>query len=409
MNSNYLYVISQRITTLIYNYHLVDIASLSSLASRHCVAIICTLSCTMNHKEYHSNIRMRNHPILPPIPLNIPSNYSHNDYDQFPPYHVYPIGPIPSPLSPQFNSSFVDVQYPVSPSPHSLINNVQIYDVNDMISENVSTNSHCSSENTELSLMNQPYFSASSLSAHSNTYDYNHHNNRLNTNQLSEFEHVPTIQHTLPPTNPSQTQQNDDTEDDAKPKRGKKTKKKKKKKSKKVQKMHVCKECDKEFKYKSHLERHLASHSKNKPFKCSICSKAFGHQYYLQDHIRYNHIKDGNKDRKHACDICKKTFRLKINLTNHVRIHSGEKPFKCKQCGKAFTQKGNCDAHYRACIGIKPFKCDVCAKTFTRKMYLQQHQRTHTGVKPFTCDVCSKAFAIKSNMVKHRKAKHKEC
>ena len=140
----------------------------------------------------------------------------------------------------------------------------------------------------------------------------------------------------------------------------------------------------------------MASHSKSKPFKCPTCKKSFGHQYYLQDHIRYNHIKDGSTDRKHICSICNKTFRLKINLTNHYRIHTGEKPFKCKNCNKAFTQKGNCDAHYRACIGIKPFKCNTCNKTFTRKMYLQQHERTHTGVKPFKCNICNKAFAIKS-------------
>lgn len=176
----------------------------------------------------------------------------------------------------------------------------------------------------------------------------------------------------------------------------------------KAKKLHFCRECDKSFKYKSHLDRHSASHSTSKPFECGLCGKAFGHRYYLQDHIRYNHIKDGAKDRKHRCTECSKTFRLKINLTNHLRIHSGEKPFECGNCGKAFTQKGNCDAHYRACIGIKPFECSVCDKSFTRKMYLQQHLRTHSGEKPFRCTVCDKAFAIKSNMVKHQRARHRD-
>ena len=75
-----------------------------------------------------------------------------------------------------------------------------------------------------------------------------------------------------------------------------------------------CNVCNKEFKEKSKLNRHLLVHTGERPHKCPVCEKAFSVDY---------------------------------NLRTHMRIHTGEKPFICEfeNCGKAFGQSGNLKTH----------------------------------------------------------------
>ncbi|KAK8741848.1 hypothetical protein OTU49_002423 [Cherax quadricarinatus] len=47
------------------------------------------------------------------------------------------------------------------------------------------------------------------------------------------------------------------------------------------------------------------------------------------------------------CSVCQKGFRSKLDVERHLRTHTGEKPFKCPYCPHRSATKGNLKAHMR--------------------------------------------------------------
>ncbi|KAG0723707.1 Zinc finger protein 536 [Chionoecetes opilio] len=45
------------------------------------------------------------------------------------------------------------------------------------------------------------------------------------------------------------------------------------------------------------------------------------------------------------CPLCPKGFRSKLDMERHVRTHTGEKPFKCPYCPHRSATKGNLKSH----------------------------------------------------------------
>lgn len=110
-----------------------------------------------------------------------------------------------------------------------------------------------------------------------------------------------------------------------------------------------------------------------------------------------------------VCDICEKSFKDKSNLVKHVRTHTKEKPFVCtiEGCGKRFSHNQTLKEHMNVHCGIKPFVCSYCKKAFASEANMKRHQRIHTGDKPFVCPVCGKAFTQNGNLKTHLKKIHK--
>uniref|UniRef100_A0A8C8VR75 FEZ family zinc finger 2 n=1 Tax=Pelusios castaneus TaxID=367368 RepID=A0A8C8VR75_9SAUR len=68
------------------------------------------------------------------------------------------------------------------------------------------------------------------------------------------------------------------------------------------------------------------------------------------------------------------------NYKNHKLTHSGEKQYKCTVCSKAFHQIYNLTFHMHTHNDKKPFTCAACGKGFCRNFDLKKHVRKlHDG------------------------------
>ncbi|KAG8267416.1 hypothetical protein J6590_052038 [Homalodisca vitripennis] len=115
-------------------------------------------------------------------------------------------------------------------------------------------------------------------------------------------------------------------------------------------------------------------------YVCSICNKGFTKEQQLTQHEKLHEGKQ--------CDICLKTFTTKYFLRKHKRLHTGEMPYSCNVCNKSFTFQQSYHKHLLYHSDDKPYSCGDCGRAFKELSTLHNHQRIHTGEKPFSCETC---------------------
>ncbi|CAG7726796.1 unnamed protein product [Allacma fusca] len=220
----------------------------------------------------------------------------------------------------------------------------------------------------------------------------------------------------------------------------------------------TCSICLKTFACNSALEIHYRSHTKERPFKCTVCERGFSTKGNMKQHMLTHKIRDmpptvfdGSKLHNHnsnSGDTLSNMSQTKPPAPSSagskgssnelpspetprkdevdsppkpkdIEVESKEPEMKprhrrpesmsehrhhdeSRPAGRiAFGHSNDDDSRNSFSSGGSKHMCPVCQKSFSSSSSLHIHMRTHTGDKPFKCSVCQKAFTTKGNLKVH--------
>ncbi|XP_039495615.1 zinc finger protein 771 [Drosophila santomea] len=139
-------------------------------------------------------------------------------------------------------------------------------------------------------------------------------------------------------------------------------------------KQFACPVCPERFSRKFRLKHHMAWHTGETPYQCEVCSKRFVHKVALYKHKMIH----DNETKRLECQVCGFKTRTKAHLERHMRSHTGDKPFACPVCNKRFSQMYNMKAHLRehespGTNRHRRFHCPKCTHTFINEQNYVAH------------------------------------
>ncbi|KAM9845722.1 uncharacterized protein ACBR49_010743 [Aulostomus maculatus] len=129
-----------------------------------------------------------------------------------------------------------------------------------------------------------------------------------------------------------------------------------------------CILCGKYFARQVDMERHMKSHSEDRPYKCSFCEKKFKNPYVLKRHqkeicksreLKKSTMVAKRKDAQRPnpqpplegltegkiCPICSRILPCTADIAKHLRSHTEQRPFICVTCEKGFKYRDTLKKH----------------------------------------------------------------
>ncbi|XP_044294332.1 zinc finger protein 142 isoform X2 [Varanus komodoensis] len=207
--------------------------------------------------------------------------------------------------------------------------------------------------------------------------------------------------------------------------------------SKYLFKTHMCPECKRCFKKRTHLVEHLHLHFPDPRLQCPNCQKFFTSKSKLKIHMmretgekthrcplcHYSSVEKNALNRHmasmhedisnfysdiYSCPVCKEKFKLSHALKDHLKSHKEEpKQLSCFQegCGFCTEDRKEFLRHVREAHGIKAVECKyyACSLLFPSTEVMEAHRKTHYA---FHCQQCDFVCSNKHIFRKHKKQGH---
>ncbi|NWW49179.1 ZN142 protein, partial [Pedionomus torquatus] len=202
-------------------------------------------------------------------------------------------------------------------------------------------------------------------------------------------------------------------------------------------KTHMCPECKRCFKKRTHLVEHLHLHFPDPSLQCPNCHKYFTSKSKLKIHMmretgekahrcplcHYSSVEKNALNRHmasmhedisnfysdvYSCPVCEEKFRLSQALKEHLKTHKAEpKRLSCFQSGCDYYAEDRKEfvRHLKDTHGIKAVECKyhACSLLFGTAEAMEAHRKTHYA---FHCQQCDFICSNKHVFRKHKKQGH---
>ena len=147
--------------------------------------------------------------------------------------------------------------------------------------------------------------------------------------------------------------------------------------------LHHCDECPEAF----HTDKGLLSHKRNV-------------------HLGIKKKKKGNV--KANCPHCGKLVVKGTQMTEHVKSkHENDTPYKCNECTKSFGTDTFLRQHIQQVH--RRLKCNICEKEICNKLWFKRHMAKVHGIvaeNSIQCDLCTVVFDTAEAKSKHMMKQH---
>ncbi|KFO20177.1 Zinc finger protein 142 [Fukomys damarensis] len=112
----------------------------------------------------------------------------------------------------------------------------------------------------------------------------------------------------------------------------------------------------------------------------------------------------------HMCPECKRCFKKRTHLVEHLHLHFPDPSLQCPNCQKFFTSKSKLKTHLLRELGEKAHHCPLCHYSAVEKNALNRHMASmHEDISNFysdtyVCPVCREEFRLSQALKEHLKS-----